>query len=132
MNSIWKSFVAIVIAAFHVAFSTALATPTRKADITVSGYAGSAPLANFPVLVRVSPTTIDGFRYADCAADGRDIAFKDAQGNALPREIDTWNTSGESLVWVRLPVCANNTTFSMTWGDAANPAAHPVVINAVP
>ena len=101
-----------------LAASLSFATPTRTADITVSGYDGSTPLANFPVLVRVSPTTIDGFSYADCAADGSDIAFVDANGIALPREIDTWNTSGESLVWVRLPVCTNNASFSMTWGDA--------------
>ena len=112
-----KKTLPLLAAAF--AASLSFATPTRTANISVSGYTGSTPLANFPVLVRVSSTTIDGFSYADCAADGSDIAFVDANGIALPREIDTWNTSGESLVWVRLPVCTNNASFSMTWGDAA-------------
>jgi hypothetical protein len=109
----------IAVAALFAAISTALALPVKSANINVSGYAGSTPLANFPVLVRISPLLISGFAYADCAADGRDIAFKDAQGNALAREIDTWNTSGESLVWVSLPVCTNNASFVMTWGDAS-------------
>ncbi len=120
MISIRKSAtIRFIVIALCAATLQVSATPTRKADIRVSGYDGSTPLANFPVLVRVSPTTIDGFSYADCAADGRDVAFADAEGVALPREIDTWNTSGESLVWVRLPVCTNNASFSMTWGDAA-------------
>ena len=128
------SHVNLVSAASFAAVS-AFATPRMSARISTSGYSGSAPLVNFPVLVRIAEYDaatgkgIMGFAYADCAADGRDIAFKDAQGNALPREIDTWTTSGESLVWVCLPVCANNTTFSMTWGDAAVAAQPPCQTN---
>ncbi len=101
------------------------ATPQMRATITVSGYSGSAPLENFPVLVRISEEGITGFHYADCAAGGMDVAFEDANGNALAREIDTWNTSGESLVWVRLPVLTNNASFALTYRDpsvAAQPA----------
>ncbi len=85
-----------------LAAAVSLAAPRKAAEITVSGYTGSA-LENFPVLVRISPTRISGFSYADCAADGRDIAFVDADGHALDREIDTWDPNGESLVWVRIP-----------------------------
>ena len=93
------------------------AAPQKAVDITVSGYTGASPLANFPVLVRISPELISGFAYADCAAGGADIAFEDAQGNALDREIDTWDTSGESLVWVRIPSLANNMVITMTYKD---------------
>ena len=102
-----------------LAASVVLAQPRKAADFTVSGYAGASPLADFPVLVRISPERISGFSYADCAADGRDVAFEDAQGNALDREIDTWDTAGESFVWVRLPTVEQGTTFTMTYGDLA-------------
>ena len=105
--------------------SSLCATPQKSVDITVSGYTGASPLANFPVLVRISPERISGFSYADCAAGGADIAFEDAEGNALDREIDTWDPNGESLVWVRLPSMAAGATFRMTykdWSVTAQPA----------
>jgi hypothetical protein len=111
-----RKSVAIALAAALCAAATAFAYPQKAAEITVSGYTGSA-LANFPVLVRISPERISGFSYADCAAGGADIAFKDTQGNVLDREVDTWDTEGESLVWVRFPVLANNTAVTMTYKD---------------
>ena len=107
-----------VLMAAAMAASVSFALPRKAAEITVSGYTGASPLANFPVLVRISPTRISGFSYADCAAGGADIAFTDAQGNALDREIDTWDTAGESLVWVRVPSLAAGTVLTMTYGDA--------------
>ena len=114
-----------VFMAAAMAASVSFAAPQKAADLVVSGYTGSTPLENFPVLVRISPTRISGFSYADCAADGRDIAFEDAQGNVLAREIDTWNPNGESLVWVRVPTLANDIVLKMTYKDstvAAQPA----------
>ena len=100
-----------------LAASMSFAMPRKAAEITVSGYTGASPLANFPVLVRISPERISGFSYADCAADGRDIAFRDSQGIPLDREIDTWNPTGESLVWVRIPTLVSNAVFTMTYKD---------------
>ena len=90
-----------------------------RASFTVSGYAGSAPLENFPVLVRLSATSPSGFDYAACAADGSDLRFSDADGNVIPHEIEAWDTAGESLVWVKLPEMDAGTTFSMWYGGAA-------------
>ncbi len=109
-------FAAIAVVAFASSLHSA---PFMTADITVSGYAGASPLTNFPVLVRISPSLFSGFSYADCAAAGADIAFEDEQGNTLPREIDTWNTAGESLVWVRIPTLTNNAVFKMTYNDSS-------------
>ena len=67
-----------------------LAAPQWRAEVAVAGYEGAAPLTNFPVLVRVSEAAIPGFRYSDCAAGGADLAFADAGGAALDREIDAW------------------------------------------
>ena len=89
-----------------------------RVPIAVSGYAGAAPLTNFPVLVTLSADSPSGFRYSDCAADGSDLRFADADGNLLPHEVDTWNAAGESLVWVGLPVLTNGATFTMYFGSA--------------
>ena len=106
--------------------SVALAVPRWRAEIGVAGYTGTAPLTNFPVLVRLSETAVSGFRYADCAADGADFAFSSADGEtAFPREIESWNTNGESLVWVHVPVLTNGFAFAATWGDPAT-ASQPV------
>ena len=59
---------------------------SRYIDITPSGYAGGAPLTNFPLLVRLS-TAITGFNYTMCQPDGDDLVFQDADKNVLPHEI---------------------------------------------
>ena len=123
MKTIMKSSLCALAALFLASFAanaTELDTTlfTKKSDITVSGYAGSTPLANFPVLVRLAANSPDGFDYADCAADGSDLRFADANGDLIPHEIDTWNdASGESLVWVQVPTLSGTaTTFTMYYG----------------
>jgi hypothetical protein len=122
MKTIMKSslcaLAALILASF-AANATELDTTlfAKKSDITVSGYAGSTTLANFPVLVRLAANSPSGFDYADCAADGSDLRFADANGDLIPHEIDTWNTSGESLVWVSVPsISGTATTFTMYYG----------------
>ena len=96
---------------------------TRSVVLSVAGYTGTSTLANFPVLVRLGPS-VAGFHYEDFASpDGADLVFTDADGTVIPHEIDTWNTNGESLVWVKLPSMAKNTPFRAYWGrmpDAPN------------
>ena len=112
----------------------------RGVKFTVNGYQGGTEVqTNFPVLVRLS-TAITGFDYGDFYNDGSldtdgdgqpnleliDIGFVDAEGHGLAYDIDTWNTNGESLVWVNLPIMTNNTEFAMWYrssktGKALNP-----------
>ena len=106
----------------------AFATPTLPqpsvgqfdagAKFTVAGYNGSA-LSGFPVLVRIQNDSPSGFSYDDLKSKstGADLAFIDMSGNGLPFEIDTWNPSGESLIWVKLPTMQNGTEFVMCWGS---------------
>ena len=97
----------------------AVAEFARGVKFTVNGYQGGAEVqTNFPVLVRLSESAISGFKYSDFYADGSDlslvdIGFVDAEANGIPYEIDTWNTNGESLVWVSLPRMTNGTEFAM-------------------
>ena len=112
----------------------------RGVKFTVNGYQGGTEVqTNFPVLVRLS-AAITGFDYGDFYNDGSldtdgdgqpnleliDIGFVDAEGHGLAYDIDTWNTNGESLVWVNLPIMTNNTEFAMWYrssktGKALNP-----------
>ena len=99
------------------AFATALDTTlfAKKSVLTISGYSGSTTLANFPVLVRLSAGSPSGFAYADVT--NGDIRFADANGNSLPFEIEKWDPSGESHVWVSVPSLSGQaTTITMYYG----------------
>ena len=97
----------------------------HRLTFTVGGYDGTETLESFPVLVRLSTAlvkadgTSSGFSFADFAAGGSDLRFVLGDGTApaplLIHEIDTWDATGESLVWVSLPSVANGTTFTMLW-----------------
>ena len=104
-------------------FDTSAASTGYRSEMTVSGYAGGATVqSGLPVLVRISPSRITGFSYASCLAGGSDVYFAtDDEGlNRLACEIDTWNTTGESLAWVKLPqVSGTDTKFYMFWGGGA-------------
>ncbi len=86
------------------------------ATFMVSGYDGSEKLEEFPVLVRLSEARLSGFSYDSCAADGSDIRFADADGHLIAHEIDTWDPSGESLIWVNIPKLESGTAFKMYMG----------------
>ena len=91
----------------------------KGALFTVAGYTGSETLSGLPVLVRIAENSPQGFSYDDLQSKstGADIAFVDMSGNGLPFEIDTWNPSGTSLIWVRLSTMTNGTQFVMCWGS---------------
>ena len=95
---------------------------SRGVVLTVDGYdANRSTLTDFPVLVRIAEydanagTGISGFDYDDLmfSSTGDDICFVAEDGTPLAFEIDTWNTAGESLVWVKLPSMQNGTEFAM-------------------
>jgi len=104
----------------------AWAVPSWQCEMTVGGYAGSSTLEGFPLLVRISPSLIDGFSYENCAPGGVDISFTLENGMTLPHEVDTWNPDGESLVWVKLPSLSGKATkFWFRWNDPVPAANDP-------
>ena len=119
LKSAMKTFVALTSMMLACFMSFADENP-YSVQYTVNGYAGTEALTNFPVLVRLAANSPVAFTYDDCAANGSDIRFKDAEGNLIPHEIDTWTTSGESLIWVCVPVVTNGASFTMYYG-ANNP-----------
>ena len=93
---------------------------SRASVITVTGYNGTEPLANFPVLVKIAAGSPTGFAYSDLnfPSTGDDLGFVDMEGNGLPFEIDEWNPSGTSVLWVNVPSVANGTNFVMVYRSA--------------
>ncbi len=107
----------------EIASATYLCVPTpsdflKSVEITLgSALSETAITTGIPALVRLSESTISGFDYDDFSlANGGDMMFFDASGQPLPHEVDTWDASGESLVWVKLPSTAANTTITMYYG----------------
>ncbi len=99
----------------------------RKMDVSFAGcgLADGETLNAFPALVVLDPAVQDGFDYADFGSPaGGDLRFADADGNELNYEIDTWNTSGRSLVWVQVPALTTETVMTAYWGgvDKVPPA----------
>lgn len=87
-------------------------------DVSIQNFNGNPVNEAFPVLVKVNESKIPGF-YAAVKNAGADLKFTDGNGiGDYPYEIDTWNPSGTSLIWVRLPSFSSSTVFCMYYGDA--------------
>ncbi len=91
----------------------------KTLPISFTNYNRATPLTNFPALVKLS-TSITGFSYDDFeSAQGNDLRFSAGDGTTtLNYEVEKWDTGGESLVWVRVPVFTNNVTIHAYWGSA--------------
>ena len=96
----------------------------KSIEISLVNALSESPITTgIPALVRLSED-IPGFYYADFTlAKGGDMMFVDENGVALPHEVDTWNTTGESLVWVKLPSTAAGTRIVMCYGNGKTSTA---------
>ncbi len=70
----------------------------NRVEIFVKGT--TSELSDFVVPIRISEDSMQGFYYDDANSTG--LVFIDNLGNLLSYDVDTWNTSGESVVWVKL------------------------------
>ena len=92
---------------------------SHGARIAFPGHTHTETLTNFPVLVALDATQIPGFSHAQLAfSNGADLRFTNASGTAeLNYEIDTWNPSGTSYIWVQIPSLTRTTTICAFWGN---------------
>ena len=95
---------------------------TYKMKISFAGYNRGETLVDFPALVEFG-ASLSGFAYGQLASPvGGDLRFTDASGtNQIPHEIDEWNTSGASPVWVQVPTLGSTNDY--IWAYWGNPAA---------
>ena len=109
------------------AASTLFVALSARAEFTCElsfPQAPSTALANFPVLVRLAEDAPTGFSYADCPTASC-IWFTDENDDAIPFDVDTWDTTGESLVWVSVPSLSDATKITMHWDAGGAPAGQP-------
>jgi hypothetical protein len=69
-------------------------------------------LTNFPILVKLDSTNID---YTKTQNNGEDLRFTDSDGTALNYEIEKWDESGTSYVWVRVPQVDASSSGDYIW-----------------
>ena len=111
---------------FAVCGTARAATYAKKLDITAAGVPENVTLTDFPLLVRLSESSISGFAYVDFQSnDGSDLYFEDSSGTPLPYEVDTWNRAGESLVWVKVPSLKKGDVITVRYGSGAPDANDP-------
>lgn len=103
---------------FDLAWSrrNAIEIHTQRLNAALGGY----PLAGFPVLVEL-PATFD---HAHVAAGGADLRFVlEDQATVVPYEIETYDATGTSLLWVRVPSIAPAAGNPRLWLYHGNPSA---------
>ncbi|MFN8286280.1 MAG: DUF2341 domain-containing protein [Chitinophagales bacterium] len=71
------------------------------------------------------PVTLSAGQYGNMQANGADLRFRDAADNNCTYYIESWNTSGNSVIWVSVPV-AGTTSLTMYYGNGAASAASDV------
>lgn len=77
----------------------------RKLTFNNSGYEA---FTDFPAMVKLTSSTIS---YGSVRGSDRlDIRFRDKNGTALSHEIESWNSGGTSIFWVKVPSIAVNDT----------------------
>ena len=88
--------------------------------MTLKGAVDGSTLNDFPLAVRVEEGHVPGFSYADSLEEGRDVRFSLEDGTELAAACDTWNPSGESVFWVRVPALTPGMTVKMHVGKAGD------------
>jgi hypothetical protein len=82
---------------------------SNRMQVTFNNSDSSEDLVDFPVLVKLDATRID---YSKTQSNGEDIRFTASDGTTLlSHEIESWDSSGESFIWVKIPnIPAGSTT----------------------
>jgi hypothetical protein len=101
-----------------------IAAAQERLQFQVSDPAIASTLQDFPVRVQLTPSTFD---YA--SADKDHLRFTldaDASATALPYEVENWNPSGTSTIWVKLPTLTSTAqTLDVYYNGAPANSASP-------
>lgn len=89
----------------------------HRLEVAVEDPDLEGPLEDVPVLLVLDPDRID---YADLRADGGDLRAVGEDDEELAAEVEHWDASGSSYVWVRLPRLepGEGARFWLYYGDA--------------
>ena len=110
--------VAFVCAATCVVADDYTFSQVQNFKITYTG----AKVSDFPLLLKLDETKVPGL-YTTVQNAGADLKFTSLDGGTeYPYEVDTWNPSGTSLVWVKVANFEKDVQFRMHYGCAAKTA----------
>jgi hypothetical protein len=93
---------------------------SNRRQLTFDNSAQTENLSLFPVLVKLDSTRID---YGKTQNSGQDIRFIDLDLTLLSYEIELWNESGESAVWVKVPQIDGGSDQDFIWMYYGNQSA---------
>ena len=83
----------------------------KRNNILVNNIDQAVTFTDMPILIKISSSNID---YNDFQSDGSDIRFTlDDHLTVLSHNIETWNTSGDSYVWVKIPSITASTELTI-------------------
>ena len=88
------------------------ATPSATALAKI----GDSVWPDFPVLLRLPAAVSAKLR----TANGTDLFVQNENDASLPFEVDTFDSAGETLVWVKVPALSSATELTVYFGGDAN------------
>ncbi|MCL5775042.1 MAG: DUF2341 domain-containing protein, partial [Patescibacteria group bacterium] len=94
-----------------------------RRKVTFNNASSSRDLVDFPVAVNLSTST-GNIDYSKTKSDGSDLRFVASDGSTqLPYEIEKWDQTATSTVWVKVPVIQASSTANYIWMYYGNAAA---------
>jgi uncharacterized repeat protein (TIGR01451 family) len=93
---------------------------TRRVKLTFTNAAQTEDLIDFPVLVALDASRV---YYTQTQDAGQDIRFVDLDGTLLAHEIEAWDETGTSYVWVNVPQIDGGSNADYVWMYYGNPDA---------
>ncbi|MEW6217924.1 MAG: DUF2341 domain-containing protein [Thermodesulfobacteriota bacterium] len=87
--------------------------------------APATPTTDFQVRIKLTPAAFD---YAHAKADGSDLRFFSTGGAGLDYAIESWNTAGDSTIWVKVADSSTSAIYLYYGNPAASPASAPATV----
>lgn len=85
---------------------------------------GSTAWTDFPVLLRLPAAVSSQLR----SANGTDLLVEDESGTALAFEVETFDPTGTTFVWVKVPALSSATVLTVHFGGAVNTNNDPTAV----
>jgi cysteine-rich repeat protein len=93
---------------------------TTRRSILFNNSTQLTNLVGFPVLIKLDASNID---YSKTQNAGQDLRFTDPDGSLLPHQIESWDETGTSYVWVRVPQIDAGSSSDFIYMYYGNPTA---------
>ncbi|MEZ6091327.1 MAG: DUF2341 domain-containing protein [Pirellulaceae bacterium] len=89
----------------------------QRQRLTFDNADGTADLVDQAIRIRLHATAADAVQidYNATQNQGEDLRFYDSDGSLLAHEIESWDESGYSTVWVRVPQIDAHSTGDFVW-----------------